>query len=612
MEGDTRSSRAGGDKKIQMNISKRIFVLFCILLISESVYPQFGKPLNLVKIKAYQSIDKVSSGTEFKIAVKINIDPQWHINSNKPYEDYLIPSALSLDTTLGFRLTKIKYPNSQDRKLAFSDKPLSVFENEIYIGALAMSPANLKPGTYRLAVSFDYQSCNDKTCLPPNSVSDTLTIEIADKKATVKEINQDVFKNIDLDYTSYTFIANKSGSENNSISSRLERSGLLLSLIFVFIGGLALNLTPCVYPLIPITIGYFGGQSEGKTSRLFIMGLLFVVGLAITYSVIGVVTALSGSIFGSLLQNTYVILFIALIFLALSLSMFGVYEFKLPDSLVNKVGGAKSGLFGAFFMGLTMGIVAAPCIGPFVLGLVTYVAAKGDPLFGFILFFDLAVGLGFPYLLLAIFSGKIKKLPRAGEWMEAIKHIFGFLLIGMAIYFINPILPKNIQRYPLPVFMILAALYLTLFDKLANRIKGFRIFKIVFSIVLIVVAVYALIPSNKKSIGWQHYKPEIVSASLSGSKGMIIDFYADWCIPCKELDANTFSDERVIALASNFVTIKADMTKSLSPDVEALRNKYNIVGVPTVLIINEKGKEVQRLTGFVNADEFIKLIKSVE
>jgi thiol:disulfide interchange protein DsbD len=594
-----------------MNICKRIFVLAFILLISESVYPQFGKPINLVKIKAYQSFDKVTPGTEFKIGVKINIDPQWHINSNKPYEDFLIPSVLSIDTSMGFRLFKIKYPNSEDRKLAFSDKPLSVFEKEFYIGALVMSPAKLKPGTYKLAVTFDYQSCNDKTCLPPNSVSDTLTIEVAGNRTAVKEINQDVFKNIDLAYSGAPATL-KLDSNDNSISSRLERSGLLLSLIFVFIGGLALNLTPCVYPLIPITIGYFGGQSEGKTSRLVMMGVLFVVGLAITYSVIGVVTALSGSIFGSLLQNTYVILFIALIFLVLSLSMFGVYEFKLPDSLVNKAGGAKSGLFGAFFMGLTMGIVAAPCIGPFVLGLVTYVAAKGDPLFGFILFFDLAVGLGFPYLLLAIFSGKIKKLPRAGEWMEAVKHIFGFILIGMAIYFINPILPKNIQGYPLPIFMILAALYLVLFDKLANRIKGFRIFKIVFSVLLIVIAVYALIPSNKKSIGWQHYKPEIINTSLSGSKGIIIDFYADWCIPCKELDANTFSDERIIAFANNFVPVKADMTKSLSPEVEALRNKYNIVGVPTVLIINSKGKEVQRLTGFVNADEFIKLLKSVD
>jgi thioredoxin:protein disulfide reductase len=612
LEEDTQLFRAGEDNKINMSYIKRFFVILIVILISNSVFPQFGKSLDLVKIKAYQSFDKIIPGTEFKIAVKINIDPRWHINSNKPYEDYLIPSVLSIDTTSGFRLTNIKYPQSHDRKLSFSDKPLSVFENEIYIGALVKTPANIKPGIYKLAVTFDYQSCNDKTCLPPNSVSDTLTIEVTNKQAEVKEINQDIFKNIDIAYTSYVYTNNKAVSDDNSISSRLESSGLILSLIFVFIGGLALNLTPCVYPLIPITIGYFGGQSEGKTSRLVMMGVLFVVGLAITYSVIGVVTALSGSVFGSLLQNTYVILFIALIFLALSLSMFGVYEFKLPDSLVNKAGGAKSGLFGAFFMGLTMGIVAAPCIGPFVLGLVTYVAAKGDPWFGFILFFDLAVGLGVPYLLLAIFSGKIKKLPRAGEWMEAVKHIFGFLLIGMAIYFVNPILSENIQGFPLPIFMIMSALYLILIDKLANKIKGFRIFKIVFSIVLIVVAVYALVPSNKKSIGWQHYKPEISSASLSGSKGMIIDFYADWCIPCKELDANTFSDERVIAIANNFVTLKADMTKSLSPDVEALRNKYNIVGVPTVLIIDSKGNEVQRLTGFVNADEFIKLLKSVD
>ena len=587
---------------------KRIFVLLCLIIISESVYPQFGKPLNLVKLEAFQSFDKVSPGNEFKIAVKVNIDPQWHINSNKPHEDYLIPSVLSIDTTIGFTLFKIKYPNPEDRKLAFSDKPVSVFENEIYIGALAVVPANLKPGTYKLPVIFNYQSCNDKTCLPPTSVSDTLKIEVTDNQGLMKEINQDVFNYVDLDYTSS---ASATINSDSSISSRLEKSGLLLSLIFVFIGGLALNLTPCVYPLIPITVGYFGGQSEGKTSRLAMMGLLFVVGLALTYSVIGVLTALSGSVFGSLLQNTYVILFIALILLVLSLSMFGVYEFTLPDALVNKAGGAKSGLFGAFFMGLTMGIVAAPCIGPFVLGLVTYVAAKGDPFFGFILFFDLAVGLGLPYLLLAIFSGKIKKLPRAGEWMEAVKHIFGFLLIGMAIYFVNPILPKNIQGYPLPIFMIIAALYLTLFDKLANMIKGFRIFKIAFSVLLVVVSIYSLAPSNKKSIAWQNYKPEIVSASLYGSKGMIIDFYADWCIPCKELDAYTFSDGRVIALANNFVALKADMTKSLSPDVETLRTKYNIVGVPTVLIIDSKGKEIQRITGFVNADEFIKILRDV-
>ncbi len=282
-----------------MSIIRKISVLLFITVFTATLYAQFGQVQNLVIAKAYLSVDKVLPGKDFKIALKINIDPQWHINSNIPHEDYLIPSKLLIDTAIGFSLTKINYPDAHDRKLSFSDKPLSVFEKEIFISAIAKVPVDLKPGLYKLPVIFDYQSCNDKTCLPPNSVSDTLSIEVAANASAVKEINQDIFQNVKS-----TGSLTNSDAGDNSISSRLEKSGLLLSLIFVFIGGLALNLTPCVYPLIPITIGFFGGQAEGKTSRLFMMGLLFVVGLAITYSVIGVVTALSGAVFGSLLQNT--------------------------------------------------------------------------------------------------------------------------------------------------------------------------------------------------------------------------------------------------------------------------------------------------------------------
>jgi thiol:disulfide interchange protein DsbD len=584
---------------------KKLLIAIILFLTVSNVSAQFGLQQDHVKIESYLSFDKVYPGSEVKLAVKVNIEDGWHINSNKPYEDYLIPTELTIGTTY-FELKKVTYPEAHDFKFSFSEKPLSVYEGQIYIGALLETSKDINPGKYPLIINLNYQACNDRSCLAPTSVEDTLITIVADNQSIVNEINQDIFKNVDLSYS----VLSAGSEDDDIISSTLEGSGLFLGLLLVFLGGLALNLTPCVYPLIPITIGYFGGQSEGNTRKLFMMGFLFLIGMAVTYSVIGVVTALTGSIFGALLQNPIVILGIVAIFIVLSLSMFGVYEFKLPDSWVQKAGGAKQGYYGAFFMGLTMGIVAAPCIGPFVIGLVTYVAAKGDPYFGFLLFFVLAIGLGFPYLFLAVFSGKIKNLPRAGEWMDAVKHIFGFILVGMAIYFLLPLLPDSISDYLLPAYMAFVALWLLFIEKLANNVKGFRIFKIAFSVLILAISVYAFIPKERNSVAWKPYAEGVIPEQIDAS-GVIIDFYADWCIPCKELDAYTFSDPKVIERSKNFYTFKADMTKSLSDEVEALRNKYNILGVPTVLILDNKGNEVKRITGFVNADEFYEIIRNV-
>jgi thiol:disulfide interchange protein DsbD len=586
------------------SISKFVVVSFFFLL--NTSFAQMSVQKDLVKIQSYQSFDKVYPGTEFKIALEVQVAEGWHINSHEPYDEYLIPTSLTIVENPNFKLKKVVYPKPHDLKLSFSESPLSVWEGTVYKGALIEVDSSLAPGIYPLIVDLEYQACNDISCQAPTSVTDTINIEVADRTTPVNSINEKIFEEIDISLTQPTTTTEK---ESDPISNALESNGLLIGLLFVFIGGLALNLTPCVYPLIPITVGYFGGQSEGSTTKLFFMGILFILGLAVTYSAIGVITSLTGAVFGALLQNPIVILAVVAILLILSLSMFGVYEFKLPDKLVNKAGGAKGGLYGAFFMGLTMGIVAAPCIGPFVLGLVTYVATKQDPYFGFLLFFVLAVGLGTPYLFLAVFSGKIKKLPRAGEWMDAVKHIFGFILVGMALYFLLPLLPESFRGYVLPVFMVGTAIYLLFFEKLANSVKGFRIFKIVFSILIFAVAVYTLIPSETNSVYWKPFTQDALT-EISG-KGVIIDFYADWCIPCKELDAATFSDPRVIELSKDFETYNADMTKSLSPEVEAIREQYNIIGVPTVLILNSKGEEKERITGFVDADEFYKIISEI-
>ncbi|MBL1212862.1 MAG: protein-disulfide reductase DsbD [Ignavibacteriae bacterium] len=580
-------------------------ILLVILFVFTNSFGQIGFDEELVEIEIYNSFDKIQAGTELKIAVKAVTQESWHINSNKPNEDYLIPTELSLNQDSPFSLSKVIYPKAVDVEFAFSDVPVSVYEGEVFIGGLINIPADTEPGEYKITVMLEYQGCNDISCMAPASVSKELTITVADNRTAINEINSEIFSQIEFG------TGETSTEEDDSIGASLESSGLLLSLILVFLGGLALNLTPCVYPLIPITVGYFGGQSEGSTSKLFMLGILYVLGMALTYSVVGVITALSGAVFGALLQSTVVILGIVLVLLVLSLSMFGLYEFKLPDSWAAKAGGAKAGGVGALLMGLTMGIVAAPCIGPFVIGLVTYVAAKGDPYFGFLMFFVMALGLGLPYLVLALFSGKIKNLPRAGFWMDAVKKIFGFILIGMAIYFAGPILPKEVNTYLLPVFMIIAAAYLLIFDKSANNIRGFRIFKIIFSGLVIGAAVYMLYPVDRNSPAWQKFDEVSYTAALENNQKMIIDFYADWCIPCKELDALTFSDQRVIDLSKEFVTYKVDMTKTMSDETEKIREKFQIRGMPTVLVINTKGEEVERITGFVNADEFLNVISSI-
>ncbi|GAB6282851.1 MAG: protein-disulfide reductase DsbD [Ignavibacterium sp.] len=583
---------------------KFVLIIIFILLLSNSIFAQFNFDKQLIQTEKYLSFDKIYSGSEIKFAIKVKIDSSWHINSNRPNEDFLIPTEIKISSNNYVSLAKTIYPKGEDLKFSFNDKPLSVYEDEIIIGGIIKISKDIPLGEHKINFTLNYQACNNSTCLPPNELNDSLIINIVDNKTAIQEINQDIFNKLDLTYSNI----DSEIKEENTLQSTLENSGLLVSLILVFIGGLALNLTPCVYPLIPITIGYFGGQSEGRTSRLVLMGLLYLIGMSITYSIIGVITALTGAVFGSLLQNTFVIILIALIFVVLSLSMFGVYEFRLPNWLMNKAGASYTGLFGSFFMGLTMGIIAAPCIGPFVLGLVTYVAAKGDVLNGFLLFFFLSIGLGLPYFILAIFSGKIKQLPKSGEWMEGVKHIFGIILLGMAIYFLSPLFTKEISKLLLPIYIIVAGIYLIFFDNTANKIRVFKIFKISLSVILIFVSSYLLFPKENPSIEWKKFGEQEYNKALNQNEKIIIDFYADWCIPCKELDAITFSNSEVINKTKDFTLLKVDMTKSISPEVEKLKQKFSIVGVPTVLIVDSSGKEKKRITGFIEPEEFLKMI----
>lgn len=582
-------------------------VLFFILL---SIPVLFAKPeqQSRASVTVFLNQDKLRAGDDVGIVFKIKIEPGWHINSNRPKEDYLIKSELTLSDTANFQLHDLQFPAAKDLKLGFSDVPLSVFEGDVFVVGKLRVKGDLKPGEYFAKVMLSYQACNNANCEAPADAEGALQITAAAKGEAVQVVNDAIFQGI----ANQGNVQPAAPVDDSSLAGRLEKSGLFLALPLLFLLGLGLNLTPCVYPLIPITIGYFGGQSEGKFSRLVGMGALYLLGIALTYSVVGVVTALSGALFGSLLQNTYVILFIVLVFVVLSLSMFGVYEFKLPDALMQKAGGSKGGFFGAFFMGLTMGIVAAPCIGPVVLALVTVVAAKHDAVLGFLWFFSLSLGLGAPYFLLAIFSGKIKNLPRSGVWMEAVKHIFGFMLLGLALYYASPLLPKVVAHYLLPFYLLVTGFYILLFEKAGNNLSGFRVFKIVIALLSIAVGAYSGYPVQEHSIAWVPYTKDGVEAAKAAHKPIIIDFYADWCIPCKELDKATFGNTSVISESERFAAFKVDLTSATSDASIGLTKEFKITGVPTVVLIDNHGVEVDRVTKFVEPDSFLESLKHVK
>ena len=220
-------------------------------------------------------------------------------------------------------------------------------------------------------------------------------------------------------------------------------TGLILTLIGVFFGGIALNLTPCVYPLIPITASYFGGRSETgeRQGYLLLHGLLYILGLSVMNSAIGVSAAFTGRLMGSFLQHPAVLIFVASVLFLMALNFFGLWELRLPGFLSSAVSKSHTGYAQSLFMGLTLGIVAAPCIGPFIIGLLTMVAQKGDPLYGFLIFFTLSIGLGLPLFILSIFAGNVSKLPRSGEWLIWIRTFFGWIMLAMAVYFIKPLIP---------------------------------------------------------------------------------------------------------------------------------------------------------------------------
>ena len=388
---------------------------------------------------------------------------------------------------------------------------------------------------------------------------------------------------------------------------------MLWTLLGIFAGGMALNLTPCVYPLIPITVSYFGGQAarkgEGRSS-LVAHGVCYVIGLAFTNSVLGVVAALTGSLLGAMLQNPFVLLVVAAILVLFASSLFGLWELRVPRSLSQAAAKSYSGYFGSLFMGLTLGVVAAPCIGPFVFGLLTWVAGLGSPWLGFLVFFTLSLGLGLPLFFLGMFSGQIEKLPQSGGWMVWVRKLMGWVLVGMAVYFIRPVLPELWGTIVLALIALVAGIHLGWIDRSQANFRAFPWFKTGVGVACLVLTTF-LVTSWAMigpGVAWKPYSEQTLQEAQTLKKPVIIDFYATWCAPCRELEEVTFHDASVVKEAeSDFVMVKVDVTKGENRLHERLLREYSVKGVPTIVFLDIYGKERRdlRLVDYLPPDQFL-------
>jgi thiol:disulfide interchange protein DsbD len=362
--------------------------------------------------------------------------------------------------------------------------------------------------------------------------------------------------------------------------------------------------------LIPVTVSYFGGQSTRGQRKLVIHGACYIGGLAITNSVLGVFAALTGGLLGSSLQHPIVLAMVAAVLIFFATSLFGLWELRMPHGLTQAASKTWTGYFGSLFMGMTLGIVASACIGPFILGLLTWVATIGNIWISFLIFFTLSLGLGLPLFFLALFSGQLNKLPRSGEWMLWVKKLLGWILVGMAGYFIQPLLPETAQIFLLTAVALAAALHLGWIDRTRAEFRGFEWLRTGAGIAGLIIAT-ALIGSwmmRGPGVTSQPYTEPLLVEAQRLKKPVIIDFYADWCAPCRELEEVTFHDPQIVKQAKrDFIMIKLDLTRKGNPVHERLLEQYGIKGVPTVVFLDHQGKERSdlRLVDYLPADQFL-------
>ncbi|MFQ1607028.1 protein-disulfide reductase DsbD [Aeromonas veronii] len=460
-----------------------------------------------------------------------------------------------------------------------------------------------------------YQGCTDGLCYPPTDKLIDVAPLVTATTASTAETAQSVAP----------------VSQQDQLAAALGHQGFWLSIVAFFALGLGLAFTPCVFPMYPILTGIIAGAGHRlSTGRAFLLSFVYVQGMAVTYTLLGLVVASAGLKFQAALQHPYVLIGLSVMFVLLALSMFGLYTLQLPSSLQTQLSGLSNrqqggSVVGVAVMGMISGLVCSPCTTAPLSGALIYVAQSGDLWLGGAALYALSLGMGLPLLLLGTSGGKL--LPKAGAWMDVIKQLFGFALLAVPILLLSRLWSDQIATLAWLGWGLLLCGYLYHHNQhqphsVAKSVRGFVLLLAMISAVVVGKDLLQPAPPAAITADASQTTPQFIriktlddlKVQLAAARGkpVLLDLYADWCVACKEFEHKTFSDPAVRERFGQMVLLQADVTANDDADIELL-NSLNVLGLPTLIFFDREGKELtgQRVTGFMGPIPFAKHLEMV-
>ncbi len=591
---------------------KMLAILFILLFSTINAQLNFFENKQVAKLKVYQSAEQAHQEGGVILAIQLLIDKGWHVNSNKPHDEFLIPVQIEVTSDFNNQKNEIIFPKPEDIKLEFSEEPVSVFEGSPVFGSVVNFPKDTELGKKDIIVKVTYQACNDKTCMPPETLIDTISVNVVEKNVAVQENKNDIFSKINFGKTE----APKKEISEAPVKSGEEPIGIWIALLSAFLGGIILNLMPCVLPVLSLKILGIVQQSGEDSRKRIKHGIAFTLGVLASFLVLaGVLLLLRAGGeqlgWGFQLQSPAFIILLTILLFLFALSMFGVFEIGTSLTTVGQKSSNDTGFVGSFSSGILATVVATPCTAPFMGSALGY-ALSQPTIVALLIFAMLGLGMALPYLLLTTVPGLVKYIPRPGAWMESFKQFMGFLLMATVLWLLWVF---SLQVGAEGLLILLAAFIIVsiggwIFGRWGNiaKPKPTRIKAILLTALFIiggVVFAFKYIDTNVQisqsieqgNINWQKFTPELLKKSLQEGKPVFIDFTAAWCLSCQVNEKVAFGSKDVQKAFKKLdvVMLKADWTNSDEMITKELA-KFGRNSVPLyVLYSGKKNEEPQIL-----------------